>query len=66
MTEESPKLLNVEETAALLGVTPQTSNGWRCSGRYALPYVKCGHLVRYKLDDVLRFIEQRTVKLTTP
>lgn len=66
MTRESPKLLNGKETAALLGVKPSTLNVWRCSGKYDLPYVKCGRLVRYKLDDVLRFIEQRTVKLTSP
>ncbi len=66
MTKEVPKLLTDKETAALLGLKTSSLAVWRCSGKYPLPFVKVGRLVRYKLDDVLRFIEQRTVKATLP
>jgi len=55
------KLLPPEEAAAMLGVTPGTLTVWRRTGRYPLPFVKVGRLVRYKIEDVQAFIESRTV-----
>lgn len=66
MTKEVPKLLTDKETAALLGMKASSLAVWRCTGKYPLPYVKVGRAVCYKLDDVLRFIEQRTVRATLP
>ena len=54
-------LLTPEETARLLGVTPGTLSIWRCSRRYPLAFVKVGGRVRYKLSDVEKFVERRTV-----
>ena len=54
------KLLSPKEFAEILGVEAQTLNVWRCTGRYSLPYVKSGRLVRYKEKDVQAFIEGRT------
>ncbi len=53
-------LLSPEETAEMLGVTPGTLMVWRSTGRYHLPFVKCGRKVRYRMADVLAFIESRT------
>ena len=54
-----PKLFTPDEVADLLGVTTHTLAVWRCEGRYTLPYVKSGRLVRYREADVLAFIEER-------
>lgn len=50
-------LLTPQEVAKVLGVTPQTLAVWRCEKRYALPYVKAGRLVRYRVADVEKFID---------
>jgi predicted site-specific integrase-resolvase len=53
------KLLTSEQVADILGVTGHTLAVWRCTGRYDLPYVKSGRLVRYREADVTGFIEKR-------
>ena len=53
---ETTRLLTPRDVADLLGVTIQTLAVWRCEGRYALPYVKAGRLVRYRRADVDAFI----------
>ena len=55
-------LLDDHAAAAILGVTPQTLAVWRCSKRYALPYLKIGRLVRYRRADLLAWLESRVVK----
>ena len=50
-------LLTAEQAAAYLNVKPQTLATWRCTKRYGLPWVKVGRSVRYRLEDVKRFIE---------
>jgi len=40
-------LLTEDEAAARIRVKPQTLAVWRSARRYGLPYIKCGHLVRY-------------------
>ena len=54
------RMLTEAEAADVLGIRPQTLSVWRCCKRYALPYIKCGRLVRYRMSDVQRFIESRT------
>jgi excisionase family DNA binding protein len=61
MPKEVPKLLNDDEAASLLGVMPATLSVWRCTRRYALPYVKVGRLIRYREQDLLAFLESRLV-----
>ena len=53
------KLLTPEQVAEALGVTPHTLAVWRCEGRYELPYIKTGRLVRYLTEDVQAFIQSR-------
>ena len=53
------KLMSPNQVSHLLGVTTHTLAVWRCEGRYDLPYVKSGRLVRYRESDVIAFIESR-------
>jgi excisionase family DNA binding protein len=55
------KLLTRVEAAEYLSVKPQTLALWHSTGRYALPVVKVGRAVRYRLEDLERFIASRTV-----
>lgn len=55
-----PELISKESAALALGVSPGTLDVWRSTGRYALPFVKIGRKVLYKLDDLSAFIERRT------
>ena len=49
------KLLNETEVAAKLDVTKPRLRRWRHEGR-GLPFVRVGRLVRYRPEDVERFI----------
>lgn len=53
-------LLDEKQAAAILDVTPGTLSVWRSSGRYALPFVKVGRKVRYRLTDLNLWLAKRT------
>ncbi len=53
-------LLTPEQAAEYLGVQPQTLNLWRCTGRYSLPFIKCGRLVKYRRADLDAWLTSRT------
>jgi hypothetical protein len=55
-----PKL-NEDEAARHIGVRPQTLANWRCHRRYDLPFIRVGRLIRYRLSDLDRWLESRTV-----
>ena len=52
-------LLSGKQAAPCVGVTEGTLSVWRCTGRYDLPYVKSGRLVRYRVSDIREFIASR-------
>lgn len=54
---DAVKLLKPEQVAEILGVSKQTLAVWRSTKRYPLPYTKSGRLIRYRHEDVMRFIE---------
>lgn len=54
-------LLSRRQAAAYLGVSEQTLAIWKCAGRYQLPFVKIGRLVKYKKADLDAFISRRTI-----
>ncbi len=56
-----PRLLTEKEVAEILNVSAGTLAVWRCTRRVRLPYTKVGHAVRYRTEDLERFIESRTV-----
>lgn len=55
------KLITPEEAAEYSGVDVKTLAVWRCKGRYNLPYYKIGRLIKYKMSDLVNWVEQRTV-----
>jgi excisionase family DNA binding protein len=52
-------LISRDEAAAYLGVSPKTLATWHCRKRYALPVVKLGRSVKYRVSDLEKFIESR-------
>lgn len=50
-------LLTETQAAAILRVSPRTLQGWRHRGE-GPPYAKLGAAVRYRRDDLRRFIVQ--------
>lgn len=59
-TLSDTQLLSETQAAQILGIAPGTLAVWRSTGRYSLPYIKCGRLVRYSAGDVRAFIAKRT------
>jgi hypothetical protein len=55
-----PAHLNDKQSADALGVQPTTLAVWRSTGRYNLPYIKVGRLVRYRISDLAEFLARRT------
>jgi len=54
------ELLDEQQAAALINVTPSTLSVWRSTGRYKLPFVKVGSKVRYRRADLEAWLELRT------
>ena len=63
MKENNDRLLSRGEAAKFLGVTKGTLEVWACTKRYPLPVIKIGRLAKYRLSDLKKFIEQRTVSM---
>lgn len=59
-TLENDPLLTPTQVANLLQVTCHTLSVWRCTARYALPFIKVGRCVRYQYSAVIQFLEQNT------
>ncbi len=58
MDQSIEPLMDEEQVAKTLSVSPETLAAWRHTGRVQLPWVRIGgRLVRYKKSDVLAFIE---------
>ena len=55
------QLLDDEEAARFLDVSPTTLRTWRCRKRYLIPYLKIGGKVRYDLDDLIGWLASRKV-----
>lgn len=54
---DEPDILNSTEAAKFLRVTPHTLSIWRSKKRYDLPFFRIGRFVRYRKEDLCRFIE---------
>lgn len=61
--QEQPELLTPTQMAQMLGVSTGTLAVWRCTKRYALPYIKVGRSVRYSRAHGNEFIAARTVMI---
>lgn len=52
-------LLTPEQAALVLGVSDKTLATWRSTGRYALPFLRCGARIRYRRTDLLAWLQGR-------
>lgn len=59
VSADKPALLTPAEVAERIGVRVQTLAVWRTSGRYGLPYIRAGRLIRYRADDVDAWLNKR-------
>ena len=59
IAERSRELLDEKQAAEHLTVSPGTLSVWRSTGRYNLPFVKVGRMVRYRLTDLDAWLEAR-------
>ena len=60
IVERSRELLDEKQAAEHLTVSPGTLSVWRSTGRYNLPFVKVGRMVRYRLSDLDAWLEARS------
>lgn len=58
-------LLTRKEAADYLGVKVQTLACWACTGRYHLPFVRVGRLVKYRQQDLDAFILENRIDAET-
>lgn len=60
----SPTLLTTAEAARYLGLATSTLNKWRVYG-YGPAFVKLGRAVRYRKDDLDRYLEKSARRSTS-
>lgn len=60
IVERPRELLDEKQAAQYLTVTPGTLAVWRSVGRYRLPFVKVGRMVRYRRSDLDAWLEARS------
>ena len=58
--KETMQLITPAEVAQMLRCSEKILANWRSSRLKGPRFVKCGSLVRYRLGDVLAFIEEST------
>jgi hypothetical protein len=59
-----PVQVDDKQAADALGVKPNTLAVWRSTGRYDLPFLKVGRLVKYRVSDLAAFLASRTASHT--
>ena len=59
--QSNNRLLTRQEAADFLGVSKGTLEVWSSTKRYPLPVVKIGSKAKYRMSDLLNFIEGRTI-----
>ena len=57
-------LLGTKKAADYLGISKGTLDVWRSTGRYQLPFIKIGRIIKYRQSTLDTFIEQRTMTHT--
>ncbi len=57
-------MLRTEQAALILDVTKSTLESWRCRGG-GPPFVRYGREVRYREEDLSRFIESKIQRNTS-
>ncbi len=59
-SQHSDPLMTPGEAAEYLDVAERTLSVWRCTGRYAIPFLKVGRKVRYRKSALDAFLDRRT------
>jgi Helix-turn-helix domain len=59
VVDATDRFITRREFAGLLGVKDETLAQWAWRGSPEIPYFRCGRVVRYRIKDVQRFIDQR-------
>ncbi len=66
MTEKDkvqrPRRLDSNAAADYIGVSRTTLPTWRCLKRYSIPFLRVGRKIYYRVDDLDRWLESRTVR----
>ncbi len=63
VAEAAPdKLINRVEAAAILGLRPNTLAIWAITGRYNLPFIRCGRMIRYRASDLDKWLKSPHVR----
>jgi excisionase family DNA binding protein len=60
--QSKEELLTRKQAAHYLGISAGTLAIWASVKRYNLPYIKIGHLVKYRRKDLDTFIASRTIQ----
>jgi excisionase family DNA binding protein len=63
-TIRATQLVNVNEAAQFLAVSPSTLYGWVWQRR--IPFVKVGRAVRFDMADLERFVTQNRIEPRRP
>lgn len=61
MQYDASNLLTEQELADLLKVAHGTLRNWRTSGGEHIPYVRVGGSVRYRMEDVIAYLDSKVV-----
>ena len=56
---ENNKLLSATEICDMIGITIGTLYTWRATKRFSVPCIKIGKLLKYRYEDVMKFINER-------
>lgn len=59
---ETPRWVDEKEVSKITRIAIQTLRNWRFQGT-GPAYSKVGRAVRYRLDDVINFMEERRVNV---
>ena len=57
MEKKGQRLLTTAQAAERLSLAPRTLEADRSERRYGIPYIKIGHSVRYREEDILQFTD---------
>ena len=54
------QLLSQQEAAKILGTTVGSLNAMRAQGRNPIPFVRWGNRIRYRREDIKKWIDENT------
>jgi predicted DNA-binding transcriptional regulator AlpA len=59
---ETPRWIDEKEVSQIMGIAVQTLRNWRFK-RVGPPYVKVSKAVRYRVDEVIDFMERKKINV---